>query len=76
MKAQIAILSLSLWSLNASAYVVGPALPPVPAATPATPQAVPNSAKTQALIDQLFDKADYQDFSDETPSTFLDEGNK
>ena len=60
-------LSLALWTLNAHAYGVTPPLPAVPTTTPVAPGTSANAPKTQALIDQLFDKADYQDFTAETP---------
>lgn len=61
--------------------IVMPYLPPVPEnpsvggapATAATDASGllggKNSAKTQALLDQLFNKAEYKDFAEQTPLT-------
>lgn len=43
---------------------------PAPAATEASaPVGGKNSVKTQALLDQLFNKTDYKDFAEQTPLT-------
>ena len=52
--------------------IVVPALPEVPATSPAvdaTTTLATNSPATQTLIDQLFDKADYENFADRSSST-------
>lgn len=66
----------SLCSLASQSFAILMPLPPVPdngstsapAATDASAALVgKNSAKTQALLDQLFNKADYKDFAEQTP---------
>lgn len=62
---QRTLVAVLLWPIASSAIVMAP-LPEVPSttATTATTTTMPtNSVATQALIDQLFTKADYEDFA-------------
>lgn len=68
-----------LCCLSVQGFAIVTPLPPVPenptnsstTATAATDASAAvggkNTAKTQALLDQLFNKADYKDFAEQTP---------
>lgn len=66
--------TMALLTASTSNAIVTPPLPPASETVPVATSGLPvNSPPTQALIDQLFDKASYADFDPQTPSS-LDMG--